>query len=253
MASRSSSSNKKRTSRTRRSSSSRRRTRRSLPKISLTRDQWLDLVGVVLLLLALLTALSFLSNQGMVTGWWLSLLRTTFGWGVFAVPIGLAAVGLWLILRHFEDKRPQIEPDVAAGIALAYVTGLATLHLIANLFHDEGMTALAEQGVGGGHVGRILDELFLDAVGDWGTVVVLLALWVVALTFSLNLSMSELGQRLGRVWSWASAAAERHGCARCWLQQRCPYAMCRKVSFASSPSWNSSRKVTTRRLPIGRG
>ena len=211
MTSRSSSTNKKRTSRTRRSSSSRRRTKRSLPRISLTRDQWLDLVGVVLLLLALLTALSFLSDQGMVTGWWLGLLRTTFGWGVFAVPIGLAAVGLWLILRHFEDKRPRIEPDVAAGVVLAFITGLATLHLIANLFHDDGLTALAEKGLGGGHLGRILDEVFLNAVGNWGTVVVLFALWVVALTFSFNISLGELGQHLARVWSWASGLASSRG------------------------------------------
>lgn len=211
MTSRSSSTNKKRGSRTRRSSSSRRRTKRSLPRISLTRDQWLDLVGVVLLLLALLTALSFLSNQGMVTGWWLGLLRTTFGWGVFAVPIGLAAVGLWLILRHFEDKRPHVEPDVAVGVVLAFVTGLATLHLIANLFRDDDLTALAEKGLGGGHLGRILDEVFLNAVGNWGTVVVLLALWVVALTFSLNISLGELGQHLARVWSRASGLASSRG------------------------------------------
>ena len=203
MTSRSSSTNKKRPSRTRRSPSTRRRrTKRSLPKISLTRDQWLDLLGVILLLLALLTALSFLSNQGMVTGWWLGLLRTTFGWGVFVVPLGLAAVGLWLILRHFENKRPQIEPDVAIGVLLAFFTGLASLHLIASLFHDDDMTALAEKGLGGGHLGRVLDEVFLSAVGNWGAVVVLLALWVIALTFSLGLSIGELGQSLGRVWSW---------------------------------------------------
>jgi len=202
MTSRSSSTNKKRSSRTRNSSPSRRRrTKRSLPKISLTRDQWLDLLGVILLLLALLTALSFLSNQGMVTGWWLGLLRTTFGWGVFAVPLGLATVGLWLILRHFEDKRPQIEPDVAAGILLSFFTALASLHLIASLFHDDDLTALANRGLGGGHLGRVLDEVFLNAVGDWGTAVVLLALWIVALTFSLGLSVGELGQRLGRIWS----------------------------------------------------
>jgi S-DNA-T family DNA segregation ATPase FtsK/SpoIIIE len=165
-------------------------------------DQWLDLLGVVLLLLALLTFLSFLSNQGMVTGWWLGILRSIFGWGVFAVPLGLAAVGLWLILRHFEDKRPHVEPDVAAGILMTFVTALASLHLVTSLFHEDDLSALADQGIGGGHLGRFLTELLLNAVGNWGAVVVLVALWIIALTFSLGVSVVELAQFAGRVWAW---------------------------------------------------
>jgi S-DNA-T family DNA segregation ATPase FtsK/SpoIIIE len=202
------SSGSKRTSRgSKRTLSSSRRKRqrkpnRSLPRISLTLDQWLDLAGVVLLLLALLTFLSFLSNQGMISGWWLGVLRSVFGWGVFAVPLGLAAVGLWLILRHFGEKRPQIEPDVAVGILLAVLAALASLHLVASVFHEGDLKALADQGVGGGHVGRLVDELLLNAVGTWGAVVVLAALWIIALIFSLGMSVVELVQFIGRGWAW---------------------------------------------------
>jgi S-DNA-T family DNA segregation ATPase FtsK/SpoIIIE len=187
------------TSRRRRST----RTKRSLPKISLTLDQWLDIAGVALVLLALLTFLSFLSNQGMVTGWWLRQLRGAFGWGVFAVPLGLAAIGVWLILRHFEDKRPKIEPDVFIGVVLAFFAALASMHLVADLFNEEDLRGLADQGLGGGHIGRILDEAMLNAVGTGGAVVVLLALWVIALTFALGVSVIELAQLAGRTFGWA--------------------------------------------------
>jgi S-DNA-T family DNA segregation ATPase FtsK/SpoIIIE len=193
------SSGKKSTSRSSsRRRSSRKKPKRSLPTISLTFDQWLDLAGLVLLLLALLTFLSFLSTQGRLTGWWLSLLRRIFGWGVFAVPVGLGAVGLWLILRRFEDKRPKIEPEVVVGSLLAFLTALASLHLVAGLFYVDAPLALAEAGLGGGYVGYWIDELLRQAVGAWGTVVVVVALWVVALTIALGVSVVELAQFIGR-------------------------------------------------------
>jgi S-DNA-T family DNA segregation ATPase FtsK/SpoIIIE len=176
--------------------------KRSLPKISLTLDQWLDLAGLVLLLLALLTFLSFLSTQGTLTGWWLGVLRSIFGWGVFAAPLGLAAIGLWLILRRFEDKRPQIEPEVVIGIVLAFLTALASIHLLAGVFYDEELQALADEGLGGGYVGLVLGRLLLDAVGSWGTVVMLLALWVIAFVFALGVSVVELAQSIGHTWAW---------------------------------------------------
>ncbi len=199
-------------SRRRRSTPTRRRrttkkTKRSLPTISLTLDQWLDLAGLGLVSLALLTFLSFLSNQGALTGWWLGLLRTTFGWGVFAVPVGLAAIGMWLILRRFEDKRPQVAPEVGLGIALAFLAALASMHLLARLFYDEELSELARQGLGGGRVGLWLDNLLLNAVGGWGAAVVLLALWVVALILALGISVVELAQLVGRALAWTRARA----------------------------------------------
>jgi S-DNA-T family DNA segregation ATPase FtsK/SpoIIIE len=181
----------------------RKKPKRSLPKISLTLDQWLDLTGLVLVLLALLTFLSFLSNQGMVTGWWLGVLRSVFGWGVYAVPLGLGALGLWLILRHFEEKRPQIQADVFVGVVLVVLAALGTLHLAADLFYEEELRDLADQGVGGGYVGRLLNEALLSAVGSWGTVVVLVALWVIALMFALGISVVEMVQFVEQ--GWASA------------------------------------------------
>lgn len=181
---------------------SRRRSGRRLPVPSLTLDQWLDIAGLILSMLALLTFLSFLSTQGAVTGWWLSVLRTIFGWGVFAAPVGLGAIGLWLILRRFEDKRPQVEPEVIFGYLLGFLTTLGSLHLMAGVITDDELDVLVDQGIGGGLIGLALDELLLDAVGSWGTVVVLLALWVISLMLVLGVSVLELAQFFTALWAW---------------------------------------------------
>ncbi len=179
----------------------------SLPSISLTLDQWLDLLGLVMILLALLTFLSFLSTQGALTGWWLGVLRTVFGWGVFAVPLGLGAIGLWLILRRFEEKRPHVAPEVVLGIILAFLAALASMHLLAGLFYDGEALSLAERGLGGGYVGLFIDDLLLNAVGAWGAVVVLLALWIIALMFAMSVSILELAQFIGHIWAWIRGRA----------------------------------------------
>jgi S-DNA-T family DNA segregation ATPase FtsK/SpoIIIE len=212
MTGRRSSRSKRPSQRGKRPTSSRRRkapqkAKPSLPSISLTLDQWLDLLGLGLILLALLTFLSFLSTQGMLTGWWLGVLRTVFGWGVFAVPLGLGAIGLWLILRRFEEKRPQIAPETVVGIALVFLAALASMHMLAGLFYDDELDTLADQGMGGGYVGLLVDNVLLNAVGGWGAVVVLLALWVIAFTFALGVSVVELAQFVGRVWAWVRRRA----------------------------------------------
>jgi S-DNA-T family DNA segregation ATPase FtsK/SpoIIIE len=203
---RSSSTKKSALKRTLRASTRRRRSRRksgrSLPIPSLTLDQWLDIVGLILLMLALLTFLSFLSTQGRLTGWWLDVLRSIMGWGVFVAPVGLGAIGLWLILRRFEEKRPEVEAESVVGYVLTFLAALVTLHLLAGVFYDDELGTLADQGLGGGHIGLLVADLLLNAVGSWGTVVVLIALWIVALMFALGVSVIELAQFVGRIGTW---------------------------------------------------
>ncbi len=192
----------KRSSR-RRSSRSRRRSskKRGLPLPSLTLDQWLDILGIILILLALLTVLSFLSVRGALTGAWLNFLKGIFGWGVFVVPIGIGGVGLWLILRRFEDKQFSLEPERVVGLVLAFLAALATFHFFAGILHAEELDALADQGIGGGHLGLFLDKLLLGAVGGWGAAVVLLALWTLALMLSASLSLLEIAWLFNRAVS----------------------------------------------------
>jgi S-DNA-T family DNA segregation ATPase FtsK/SpoIIIE len=177
----------------------------SLPEIHLTLDQQLDVLGYVFLAVAGLTLLSFLSaNHGVIPGWWLGLLRRTFGWGAYLTPLLVGAVGLWLILRRFGDRLPRVTPAQVVGVALGYPALLATLHLGEALVRFGGnIRAIAEAGCGGGYVGGTLSRLLLEGLGGVGAFVALVTWWliVVALIFGVTIqdAVQALEQLPGRV------------------------------------------------------
>ena len=71
---------------------------------NLSIDRRLDIIGVVLALVGLLTLLSLISAQrSALTGGLIRFLGQIFGWGVYVLPVGLIAVGLWLVLRNMES------------------------------------------------------------------------------------------------------------------------------------------------------
>jgi hypothetical protein len=57
-------------------------------------ERKIDIIGVIMALVGLLTTLSLFSAQnGSLTGSWISALKSVFGWGVYILPIGLIEIG----------------------------------------------------------------------------------------------------------------------------------------------------------------
>jgi len=161
------------------------------PRINL--DRQLDVLGIVLVALAGITLLSFLSaTRGSLTEGWVSLLSSVFGLGVYLVPFGMGLAGLWLILRSFE-RRPAIGGERTAGAVLLYLTSLALLHLLS--FADDPKR-LAEAGGGGGHLGYYLSQWLLTNLGGLGTAVALLAALLISTVLLADFSIAELGALL---------------------------------------------------------
>jgi DNA segregation ATPase FtsK/SpoIIIE, S-DNA-T family len=170
--------------------------RRLLPdlnlNLSLNLDQWLDILGYFLLAIAGLTLLSFPSaNHGVIPTWWLGVLRWAFGWGAYLIPMLLGAVGLWLILRRFGDKLPNVKPQQVVGAMVSYLTLLITLHLpTALILFDGDLSKAADARFGGGHLGAALTRPLLMGLGSAGLIVALLTWWLIliALTFEITLT-----------------------------------------------------------------
>jgi S-DNA-T family DNA segregation ATPase FtsK/SpoIIIE len=161
------------------------------PLIQLTLDQKLDILGVVLMGIAAVTIFSFLSpNQSELTGAWLGFLRNTFGFGVFIVPLVLAAAGLWLLLRSFE-RTPTPAPAQVIGFAITFFAALATL--------DWFDRALSQYEGWGGAIGAWFTNLIVSAVGDFGSAVVLIVWWLLAVVFLFDISPSEMLAALGNL------------------------------------------------------
>ena len=177
------------------------------PRFQLTLDQWLDIVGYVLLAVAGLTILSFLSaNHGLVPGWWLGVLRRTFGWGTYLVPLFVGAVGLWLVLRDFGDRLPRVTPQQVVGVLLGYLALLATLHLLAALFMYEGdIRAIAQAGHGGGSLGAALSGTLVAGLGGVGAGVVLVTWWLIVVALIFGVTVQDGVQAVQYAWGWLRA------------------------------------------------
>ncbi len=170
------------------------RGRRPRPQIqvSLTLDQKLDILGVALILVGFLTLASQLSfSQGAVTALWLTFLDRAFGWGVYAVPLVMMAVGLWLLLRTFESV-PRPSAEQTFGFVVLYVTILATLQAAAMWAYNASPEAVIEAGAGGGQLGEGVRQALVNGLGNIGAVVVLSAAWLIGLVTCLNISPGRI-------------------------------------------------------------
>ncbi len=157
------------------------------PLIHLSNERKLDVLGVILALVGLVTLLSLLSSsQGSFTGAWLDLILSIAGWGSFLLPIGLLLIGLWLVLRNV-DRLPRISAERLSGAILLYLNLLGWAHLLSG-----GGWELAAQGKGGGYLGAVVERLLTGALGVAGSVVVLIGWFLVALAMTLDLSIPDL-------------------------------------------------------------
>jgi S-DNA-T family DNA segregation ATPase FtsK/SpoIIIE len=162
------------------------------PGLSL--DRKLDIVGIVLVFIGLLTGLSLFSANNsdipFLTAW-LSLNRQVAGWGVFGLPLGFLAIGLWLVLRKFGDKLPKIEYERLVGLVLLYLALLTTFHFFEADTRAQVFEVVAT-GRGGGLLGAALLWAVLGALGTLGAAVLLVAWWIIAIVLIAGLSVPEL-------------------------------------------------------------
>jgi S-DNA-T family DNA segregation ATPase FtsK/SpoIIIE len=148
-----------------------------------------EIIGILLLLLALLTLLSLIPvERGALMEGWIGLLQMGVGWGVWLMPIGFGGVGLWLIFVGL-GRNVQIEREKPWGALLLFLFGLTLLHLIVG---GEEPRALAQEGGGGGYVGYGLSRLLESALGTPATVLVLVTLSIVSLMMLLGMSLREM-------------------------------------------------------------
>jgi len=164
-------------------------------------ERKMDILGVVMALVGLLTLLSLFSAKGGgLTDYWIKALQAVFGWGVYILPVGLIVLGTWLVARNV-DRLPELSLERIVGIILLFVGLLAAFHWV----NGPVASAMdrAGKGSGGGYIGALLQEGLVGAIGDAGTAILLIAWLVIALAMTLDLSMQEmfrwagpLGQRL---------------------------------------------------------
>ncbi len=148
-----------------------------------------EIIGILLLMVALLTLLSLIPvERGRLMEGWISLLQKGVGWGVWLMPIGLGGIGLWLIFLGL-GRQLEIEPEKPWGALFLFLFGLALLHLMVG---GDDPQALAAEGMGGGYLGYGLSQLLVSGLGVPATAVVLVTLCIVSLMMLLGMSLGEM-------------------------------------------------------------
>ena len=154
----------------------------------------IDIFGILLLLIGLLTLVSlFTQATGSITGWWVKNLSIAMGWDVYLLPLALAGIGGWMLLRNM-DKLPQLSAERIVGFLLFFINLPAWFHL----FIDGGFPE-AQLGTGGGYVGAFFKITLVRTLGKPGAVIALIAWLLISLILMLDLSMANLLKNLGNL------------------------------------------------------
>ncbi len=152
-------------------------------------DRKLDLVGILLLFLGLLTFLSLLSvSHNLITARWLSLIGQAFGWGAYLFPVGLTIVGLWLVLRSFQ-RVPHVAIERLVGVILLFFNILGWMHFFS---FPEDSYALAAASSGGGYSGAFIFSVLKAGLGWAGAAVALVAWLIIAFVMVLDVTVVDL-------------------------------------------------------------
>lgn len=153
----------------------------------LSTERKLDILGVGLILVGLLSAFSLFTgqNEGLFSALAL-ILKQLAGFGVFFLPVVLFLIGGWLVLRN-ENRLPVISTARLLGILLLTLNIFTWMH-----WFSGGGWEKAALGVGGGYLGAIFESILSTTLGDWGGFVVLFAWFLIGLVLTFDISVPDL-------------------------------------------------------------
>jgi len=162
------------------------------PLLRLDPDRWEEIIAIVVIILAALTALgAFNLSGGVFLTLWTELLRNLFGWGVYFAPLLLLGLGIWLILDAL-DKTWNLGWERPIGIGLMYLVLLMILHWLSTPL-DPTRQPLGFQG--GGLIGWVMLSALVGALGEIGALLAIVALVGITLILLFNISLPEITRR----------------------------------------------------------
>ena len=156
------------------------------------------------MLAGFLMLLSLVStDHSSLTGGLMRLLGQIMGWGRYVLPLGMAGVGLWMVLRNVENI-PTFSVERITGVLFFYFWLLTVFHALAASPETADMVAL--QSRGGGYLGSQLYKVLSNWLGSAGTFVAMLAWLLISLTLTLDIPVRDLfrwvGPLLERARQW---------------------------------------------------
>ena len=157
----------------------------------LSPERKMDIYGVILTLLGVLSLVSFVARQSNeFTAKFLSILFVLTGKGAYLLPLTLIAIGLWLIFRRVE-RLPAVSGERLVGLLLIYVNILTIFHMISG-----GGWELAASGGGGGRIGGFFERLLVAGTGTPGALIIITAWGIIGLALVIDIPVQEIFNHL---------------------------------------------------------
>ena len=207
-----------------RKSSSRKKKSASVPNLGaglvdfwyrISPDRKLDALGILIALFAGGTLLlAFSATPGGFGSAWLGFWRGLLGWGLDLFLVGLLVLGVWLVARRFE-RVPALHGRRLIGGGLLFIDLLILLQAFAAPAEPDAAQAVAAAGKGGGDLGAALVLWLANGLGIAGMWVLALALLLVSVMLTFEVSALGLVDRLSEGWR---ARKERHALSKAPLQ-----------------------------------
>jgi len=150
-------------------------------------------IAIVLFSLALLLTLGFFGKSG-ITGEYLSKASgILIGWGKLALPIFLFIAGFVLILK----KKTNFYVWKILGLVVTLLGIVGFLHWF---FPQDEMLKVAREGLGGGFLGYIVAFFAVKFLGQAGSMILIVAIFLAGFIVAFNFSIINLFERLFKTW-----------------------------------------------------
>ncbi|MCL5003820.1 MAG: DNA translocase FtsK [Patescibacteria group bacterium] len=157
--------------------------RRSIFKFKLKRDSLISISAVFLILLGILTFISFFAQAATASSFLQDGLNKLFGWVSILVPFILITLGLLFLGKAFSF----IKFNTFLGLLLLLVSLSGLTHLI--FYRGETGLELANLGQGGGLLGYFISHFLIKTFTFLGAFFVLSALLLISLLVLFNASL----------------------------------------------------------------
>ncbi|MFA6514538.1 MAG: DNA translocase FtsK 4TM domain-containing protein [Patescibacteria group bacterium] len=165
----------------------------SLPSLELDERAKRSIFIVILLVLGLVSLLGLLNLSGHLGEFLSKGLTLVFGYGRWLAPFIFLYWAFILIRR----SKKSLKFSDYLGLGLLFISYQTLFHFFIN---QTNWKASVELGEGGGYIGYYLSQLFFYLLGFWSGVIVLIALFLIALVLVFNTSLERI---IGRESFWA--------------------------------------------------
>jgi DNA segregation ATPase FtsK/SpoIIIE, S-DNA-T family len=182
---------------------------------SLTDERKLDVVGLIMVLVGLATALILFSAQrSNFTGTIMNFFGQAIGWGIYILPVGMIVMGFWLIFRRIE-KLPRLTLERFTGFVLLFLWILTVLQ---SIIPAEMRNQAAQEMVGGGHVGNFFADFLFNAFGTLGVAVILAAWLLITVSMIFDITVRDMFRwvtpLMAGIRAWMTKSIESRAAAK---------------------------------------